>query len=451
MSINLLNEGDLNKYLTSVVFTNNEVPHWVSDNSSESQKNLQTPDWVKAHKDEVVKAILLQYFKKRIREYLKENSNVSYLEPVNGSDPDLPDWCKKELSENKPVYRFDSTKISHDLQEKISTIRDYLYAMADRYVTDTANLAKKTEKISKIRLDYLKSSNEYTSFDLVLSAANLWHEKLANGAKKVRKDEAFYNKSIEGTEFIMELPNDTVAYRLLTPEALDFESDNMGHCVGRGYYDEDVKNGTTEIYSIRDYNGEPHVTFEVRKGKDGQDDYIKQCKGKQNKAPIEKYMDAVQALVEKMQWDIMEDTEDKKNIGLIRDINKKYYNLKRLIDRTITLPPDTTFETLNLSEMGLIELPDLSNTKILETFDCSFNKLTSLEGAPKEVGRDFGCSHNNLTSLEGAPKEVGGDFNCSDNKLSSLDGRPSANKYIIDNNPLQRLDNIRNKLNEKGR
>ncbi len=36
------------------------------------------------------------------------------------------------------------------------------------------------------------------------------------------------------------------------------------------------------------------------------------------------------------------------------------------------------------------------------------NKLTSLEGAPKEVGGDFVCSKNKLTSLEGAPKEVGG-------------------------------------------
>ena len=460
MPINLLNEGNLNKYLTSVVFTNNEVPHWVSDNSSESQKNLQTPDWVKAHKDEVVKAILLQYFKKRIREYLKENSDVSYLTPVNNSDSDLPEWCKKALSENKPVYKFDSTKISHDLQEKISTIRDYLYAMADRYVMDTAGLAKKTEKISKIRLDYLKSSNEYATFDMVLSAANLWHEKLAKGTKKVRKDEAFYNKSIEGTEFIMKLPNNTAAYRLLTPEALDFESDNMGHCVGSGYYDKEVIDGTIKIYSIRDYNGEPHVTFEVSKDEDEYTgtDYVQQCKGKQNKAPAEKYMDAILALVEKMQWDIR---GDKENVKLIKDINKKCYNLKRLFDWTITLPPDTTFEELDFSKMELTKLPNLSNAKILGSFDCSGNNLTSLEGAPKECGiftcsgnnltslegapkkvdGFFTCSCNNLTSLKGAPKEVGGDFDCSNNQLTSLKGAPKevGGNFNCSNNQLTSL------------
>ena len=48
--------------------------------------------------------------------------------------------------------------------------------------------------------------------------------------------------------------------------------------------------------------------------------------------------------------------------------------------------------------------------------------LTSLKGAPKEVGGDFWCSYNQLTSLEGAPREIGGGFDCSNNPdLHSLD------------------------------
>ncbi len=57
-------------------------------------------------------------------------------------------------------------------------------------------------------------------------------------------------------------------------------------------------------------------------------------------------------------------------------------------------------------------------------FDCSYNKLTSIEGSPKEVGGGFYCDHNSLTSLEGCPKEVGGDFYCNDNSLTSLEGSP---------------------------
>jgi hypothetical protein len=61
-------------------------------------------------------------------------------------------------------------------------------------------------------------------------------------------------------------------------------------------------------------------------------------------------------------------------------------------------------------------------------FDCAWNKLTSLKGAPQKVGGDFECWRNNLTSLVGVPKEVGGNFNCENYrwgyKLTSLEGAP---------------------------
>jgi len=60
----------------------------------------------------------------------------------------------------------------------------------------------------------------------------------------------------------------------------------------------------------------------------------------------------------------------------------------------------------------------------VEDFDCCYNQLTSLVGAPQEVKEDFDCSHNQLTSLEGAPQEVGGNFYCHNNKLTSLEGAP---------------------------
>ena len=56
--------------------------------------------------------------------------------------------------------------------------------------------------------------------------------------------------------------------------------------------------------------------------------------------------------------------------------------------------------------------------------DC--RSLTSLEGAPKEVGGSFVCRYcSSLASLEGAPKEVGGDFYCDYcSSLKSLEGAP---------------------------
>ena len=73
------------------------------------------------------------------------------------------------------------------------------------------------------------------------------------------------------------------------------------------------------------------------------------------------------------------------------------------------------------------KLPDISESIVYGSFDCHWcHNLTSLEGAPKEVGGDFYCSEcSKLESLEGAPQEVGGDFNCRGCKnLTSLEDAP---------------------------
>ncbi len=65
--------------------------------------------------------------------------------------------------------------------------------------------------------------------------------------------------------------------------------------------------------------------------------------------------------------------------------------------------------------------------KVGNDFDCrTCTYLTSLEGAPEKISGDFWCDYCvNLTSLEGAPREVGKDFDClSCSNLTSLEGAP---------------------------
>ena len=82
---------------------------------------------------------------------------------------------------------------------------------------------------------------------------------------------------------------------------------------------------------------------------------------------------------------------------------------------------------LDLSGLGLIKLPsNLKNIVVGGAFNCSKNKLTSLQDAPESVGKNFYCYDNELTSLNGAPTSVSGDFYCSNNKLTSLDGAPKS-------------------------
>src|SRR5574343_223548 len=72
--------------------------------------------------------------------------------------------------------------------------------------------------------------------------------------------------------------------------------------------------------------------------------------------------------------------------------------------------------TFNCSGQNLPDFLGIEFGKIKNDFNCSHNKLVSLEGAPQEVGYSFYCSNNKLVSLEGAPQEVGGGFYCYNNK-----------------------------------
>jgi len=149
-------------------------------------------------------------------------------------------------------------------------------------------------------------------------------------------------------------------------DALKYEGDVMGHCVG-GYCD-DVREGRSRIFSLRDKKGEPHVTIETQPAgtskmaewdeeplrraaeeraweiKDSGDtrdisdiydavygelkpefstgysptDRILQIKGKQNRAPNPEYLPYVQDFVKSGQWS---DVGDIGNAGMMPIIN----------------------------------------------------------------------------------------------------------------------------------
>ena len=66
--------------------------------------------------------------------------------------------------------------------------------------------------------------------------------------------------------------------------------------------------------------------------------------------------------------------------------------------------------------------------KVEGNFTCSFTPITSLEGAPEEVGKNFDCSDCvKLKTLEASPEYVGGTFSCDGcRNLISLEGAPES-------------------------
>jgi len=157
-------------------------------------------------------------------------------------------------------------------------------------------------------------------------------------------------------------------------DALKYEGEQMGHCVGG--YCPDVIEGRSRIYSLRDKKGQPHVTVEVKPSvmfrdedfgvndvtiKEGTNDFgdrgynttdgkffeaysdavdhqqkiskpiddipfrISQIKGKGNKKPNEEYLPFVQDFVKSSKWS---DVGDFGNTGLMRiapESNEAFY------------------------------------------------------------------------------------------------------------------------------
>ena len=126
---------------------------------------------------------------------------------------------------------------------------------------------------------------------------------------------------------------------------------------------------------------------------------------------------------------------EKKKFQLVYNPKTKRYDYEgNLSNRVVSkyIKPNMDGFTINFgvikrnfdcSELGLTSLRG-APTEVGGDFSCSYNQLTSLKGAPQTVGGDFSCSENLLTSLEGAPKKVGGSFTCDNNQLTSLEGAP---------------------------
>ena len=126
---------------------------------------------------------------------------------------------------------------------------------------------------------------------------------------------------------------------------------------------------------------------------------------------------------------------EKKKFQLVYNPKTKRYDYEgNLSNRVVSkyIKPNMDGFTINFgvikrnfdcSDLGLTSLKG-APTEVGGDFNCSNNILTSLKGAPQEVGGDFDCHWNRLTSLKGAPREVGGNFNCSETELTSLEGAP---------------------------
>ncbi len=241
--------------------------------------------------------------------------------------------------------------------------------------------------------------------------------------------------------------------------ALKFEGDTMGHCVGQ--YCDEVGDGGSSIYSLRDRRGEPHVTIETKPKKESDyyydlhnsmrnnDDFnnvffktsayneanphlsfdesrnkvmreiygpplekIVQIKGKQNASPNEKYMPAVQDFVRSKDWSSVGDFE---NTGLtdlnrenshlhpeLQNIAKEKFGRYATDDEIESLMDDFIQKNVNFAKGGEVSMDDLhfNDDDALRMYHQEMDRMgdkISNTGASKKTGK--GTARVNYSTL----------------------------------------------------
>ena len=330
------------------------------------------------YKDMYVKFIISLWAKKRVFDCSEKEINTPFLQKIKYVDDNSPDWVKgsawirKAIDEGKEVFVFNEANVPEDFKRNLENISNQPYSVVKGYLREAIKEAIKTSFQKKAEREEALSNAE----------------KKAEMIKYLRLD----------TELTMILEDGFTAVQLMTSDALDRETEYMGHCIGQGNYGEGIRSGLIKIFSIRDMAGEPHATLEVR------NNCVFQCKGRDNKAVAEEYLPYVQKFVMKQGFNPVLDLQ---NMGICKDVNGNIYDIT-------SIPEDTVFGNLDFSGTNITDIPSNLSTCTAKSVNLENTPVETLENLPKGVNKVYckGCrkikyipSYISDKTIEGLTKE----------------------------------------------
>ena len=241
------------------------------------------------------------------------HGNVYARGGLNAIVDKLPPWAQQAIEAGKELLYINPgmRTFGQDVPKDLRLVRDWLkhkiqdapeqltpnrlsrlsfqnaLSLSDDYHEELIRKRPATsEEVSEWYLTYLQGKKDWTQ--------RPWHviqqdeEALDQVYRLFTKDTG---RKVAGT---IDTPEDHVLVKdygdgnkwvkLTTGECLNYEGAQMGHCVAD--YAHDVESGYVDIISLRDKNNKPHVTIERAK----ESGVVSQMKGKENKAPVQKYM-----------------------------------------------------------------------------------------------------------------------------------------------------------------
>ncbi len=332
---------------------------------------------------------------------LKEHNCIHAIDRL---PQDPPKWLSRKWDAQQQWHEW---RASEELDSQVSHIRDWIKGaiVRDEDWLRHIDAQGRPEKLRRISsLDNAMSRANKAMRDGATDYVDIGDEP---GAVRPLKD-------LEGGKYKL--------VQLCGLSALSREGALMGHCIGKGAFDDHLVNDTRQILSIRDRKNMPHVTLEIDLAKN----VLLQCRGKSDLPPVSKYMPMVQALIKDHQYDL---TELARNTGLVQQ-GGEYHDI-------CNLPRGFTHQgSWNLRHTNIKTLPDdftneghlYINKTSLETlgenftchgdFDASGTNLT-------EFPRGFVCSGAiNIARTDIADIPDGfiahGDFKAAHTKISEI-------------------------------
>jgi len=180
-------------------------------------------------------------------------------------------------------------------------------------------------------IDYLHAALTDSSLpkEYILTAAGLQASDYQTLAAKAENWMAWQSRqAIDGVleagrdyDVVMELEGGMRLVELKTPLALDYEGQQMGHCIGGSYDDRLNGNGGYRQYGLWDMKG-GYCTFEVNQGT------LQQCQGKKNQPPVARYVPAMMAVILAQGWKLGDIPASR--TGLVTDREGQIYSVHDL-------------------------------------------------------------------------------------------------------------------------
>ena len=246
----------------------------------------------------------------------------------------------------------DAQQLSNSvLGDKIRESADYIFGRT-RELNEKITQASDINNI--IRSDAKNLLNidnvEKIDFDFIERCHKAYEYGKAERERRRKLTEQRKQESLTGIKVVKEYPDGYTMFEMLPSPvyneqgelqhhtSLKFESDEMGHCVGRGGYNRYIGEEGWHFYSLRgpDENGVmvPHCTISIENGR------LTQIKGNSNGAVKNRYIPDVRDFVKSLDMPIPE--SEKSRIGYVYDLNGKEVDL-------FALEANTELKELSLS------------------------------------------------------------------------------------------------------